>query len=36
MSPLYNTTAGHQLIGIGVVGIAIGTVLLRKIVSFKG
>jgi tight adherence protein B len=36
MSPLYNTTAGHELIGIGVVGIAIGTVLLRKIVSFKG
>jgi tight adherence protein B len=36
MAPLYTTSIGHQLIMIGVVMIAIGTVILKRIVAFKG
>jgi tight adherence protein B len=36
MAPLYHTTRGHELIVIGVVSMTIGSVLLRKIVSFRG
>ena len=36
MAPLYNTSTGHKLMIFGVVMMAIGTVLLRKIVSFRG
>jgi tight adherence protein B len=36
MSPLYNTSTGHKLMIIGVVMIVIGSLMLRKIVSFKG
>ncbi len=36
MSPLYNTSTGHKLMIIGMVMIAIGSLMLRKIVSFRG
>jgi tight adherence protein B len=36
MSPLYHTSKGHVLIGSGIVMMAVGSTLLRKIVSFKG
>jgi tight adherence protein B len=36
MSPLYHTSKGHFLIASGVVMMAIGSSILRKIVSFKG
>ena len=36
MEPLYHTSTGHKLLILGVVMISLGTVFLRKIVSFKG
>jgi tight adherence protein B len=36
MSPLYHSPTGHKLIGIGLTMMAIGSLLLKKIVSFKG
>ncbi len=36
MYPLWHTSKGHQLIMIGVVMMSIGTVILKKIVSFRG
>ena len=36
MSPLYTTSTGHQLIIGGVVMMAFGSLILKKIVSFKG
>jgi tight adherence protein B len=36
MDPLYHTSAGHKLMVIGLVMMAVGSLLLRKIVSFKG
>ena len=36
MSPLYNTSAGHKLVFSGLVMMAIGSLILKKIVSFKG
>jgi tight adherence protein B len=36
MSPLYGTHAGHMLIGLGLVMMAVGSLILKKIVSFKG
>jgi tight adherence protein B len=36
MAPLYNTSTGHKLMIFGVVMMAIGSLLIRKIVSFKG
>src|SRR6185312_8617540 len=36
MRPLYDTHAGHLMLIIGVVMMAIGSLLLKKIVSFKG
>jgi tight adherence protein B len=36
MSPLYHTSTGHKLIMVGFVMMAIGSLLLKKIVSFKG
>jgi tight adherence protein B len=36
MSPLYDTSTGHKLIITGVVMMTIGSIILRKIVSFKG
>jgi tight adherence protein B len=36
MSPLYHTSTGHELMAMGVVGVGIGTMLLKKIVSFRG
>lgn len=36
MAPLFFTSAGHWLIIIGLISMAIGSVILQKIVSFKG
>jgi len=36
MDPLYHTSTGHKLIITGIAMICFGTVVLRKIVSFKG
>lgn len=36
MSPLYQTSTGHKLIIVGLVMMAIGSYLLRKIASFRG
>jgi Flp pilus assembly protein TadB len=36
MDPLYNTSTGHKLIATGLAAMGFGTVVLRKIVSFKG
>jgi tight adherence protein B len=36
MSPLYGTSAGHMLIVVGLVMMAVGSLILKKIVSFKG
>lgn len=36
MAPLWQTPTGHMMIGVGLVMMAIGSVILRQIVSFKG
>ena len=36
MDPLYHSSTGHQLLILGCVMISIGSLMLRKIVSFKG
>ena len=36
MAPLYHTSAGHMLIGAGLLMMAVGSLILNKIVSFKG
>jgi tight adherence protein B len=36
MSPLYHTHTGHLMIIGGLVMMAVGSVLLRRIVSFRG
>jgi Flp pilus assembly protein TadB len=36
MSPLYNTSTGHKMIIFGLVSMAIGAYMLRKIASFRG
>ena len=36
MSPLYHTHAGHLMMTIGLVMMVIGSIILKKIVSFKG
>jgi tight adherence protein B len=36
MSPLYHTATGQKLMVLGIVMISIGSLMLRKIVSFKG
>ena len=36
MSPLLHTSAGHKLIMVGLIMMAIGSLFLKKIVSFKG
>jgi tight adherence protein B len=36
MSPLYHSESGHMLIITGLVMMAVGSLILRKIVSFKG
>ena len=36
LSPLFNTSTGHLLIGMGLVMMAIGSAIVMKIVSFKG
>ncbi len=36
MSPLWHTGVGKTMVGLGVVSIGIGSLILRKIVSFKG
>jgi tight adherence protein B len=36
MSPLYHSPPGHMLIGVGLAMMAVGSLFLKKIVSFKG
>ena len=36
MSPLYHTSTGHMLMATGLVMMAIGSLMLKKIVSFRG
>jgi tight adherence protein B len=36
MAPLYDSSTGHMLIIVGLVMMAFGSLLLRKIVSFRG
>jgi tight adherence protein B len=36
MDPLYHTSTGHQLIMVGLVMMAIGSLILKKLVSFRG
>lgn len=36
MEPLFHTSAGHKLLGLGLVMMAVGSLLLKKIVSFRG
>jgi tight adherence protein B len=36
MSPLWHTSTGHEMVGAGFVMLGIGSLFLRKIVSFKG
>jgi tight adherence protein B len=36
MAPLYHTSTGHKLMIFGVVMMAVGSLMLRKIVSFRG
>jgi Flp pilus assembly protein TadB len=36
MHPLYFTTAGRFLIGLGLVMMMLGSLVLKKIVSFRG
>jgi len=36
MSPLYHTSAGHMLIALGLSMMAVGSLIIHKIVSFKG
>ncbi|HEX5245713.1 MAG TPA: type II secretion system F family protein [Gaiellaceae bacterium] len=36
MAPLWHTSTGHTLVGMALVMLAVGSVLLKKIVSFKG
>ena len=36
LRPLFHTSAGHMLLAIGIVMMAVGSALIKKIVSFKG
>lgn len=36
MDPLYNSSTGHKLLVLGLVMISVGSLMLRKIVSFRG
>ena len=36
MSPLWHSSTGHMMVGIALVMLAVGSVILKKIVSFKG
>jgi Flp pilus assembly protein TadB len=36
MAPLYDTSTGRMLVIVGLVMMAFGSLLLRKIVSFRG
>jgi tight adherence protein B len=36
MDPLYHTPTGHKLIFIGLIMMAFGSLLLRRLVQFKG
>ena len=36
MSPLWHTGTGKALVAFGIISIGIGSLMLRKIVSFKG
>jgi tight adherence protein B len=36
LSPLFHTSTGHLLVGMGLVMMAVGSAIIQKIVSFKG
>jgi tight adherence protein B len=36
MDPLYNSSTGHTLIMVGLVMMAFGSLILKKLVSFRG
>jgi tight adherence protein B len=36
MDPLYHTSTGHKLMILGLVMMAVGSLMLKKIVSFRG
>jgi len=36
MDPLYHSHAGHMLVVLGLMMMAFGSLILKKIVSFKG
>ena len=36
MDPLYHSSTGHKLLVLGLVMISVGSLMLRKIVSFRG
>jgi tight adherence protein B len=36
MAPLYNTSTGHTLIMVGLAMMAFGSLILKKLVSFRG
>ena len=36
MAPLYNTSTGHMLIIVGLGMMAFGSLILKKLVSFRG
>jgi Flp pilus assembly protein TadB len=36
MAPLYHSSTGHKLLVLGLVMISVGSLMLRKIVSFRG
>ena len=36
MDPLFHTSTGHKLIILGLVMMMVGSLILKKIVSFKG
>jgi Flp pilus assembly protein TadB len=36
MAPLFQTSSGHKMIVVSLVMMGIGSLLLKKIVSFKG
>jgi tight adherence protein B len=36
MAPLYNTSTGHELVGLGLAMMTVGALILKKMVSFRG
>jgi Flp pilus assembly protein TadB len=36
MAPLWHTSVGHDLVALGLVMMTVGSLILKKIVSFRG